>query len=638
MPFDPLNDMPGASVQLDARLDESVSNSLPEPNRTLPAPLLVTSISAPSQAVQNFATGIPIEPVRGESKQATQPRLKDTSSDTPLPEAAVVDSSTVYEGDRLDLEGPLKSNKSGRWETIDFSSPLELIYFFNPHLNEENAKQALHLWQIETSEQLAAAKPTDQTPYRFCLCAANGSGKDAYVIAPFVIWFALTKIRSLTIITSSSGVQLTAQTENYIASLARTVNSFFGEPIFKVTRRFIKCLKSGSEIRLFATDEAGKAEGYHPFPDHPGAEMAIIVNEAKSVQPEIFGALSRCTGYNYLLYVSTPGEPVGDFHDAFLHWSHTRRVTAFDCPHIPLDHINEIKRKYGEMSAIYRSQVLALFTTVGGQVVIDQDHLNKCIDLSLKGIIQPKKFGKVKIGLDASAGRDEFGCTGVHGNVIAYKLYFIEVDTTIAEEKVARWLDHIIAVHGVDQVEINGDDGGVGHAILDHLIKRGYKINRVLNQSRAMDFKQYANRGTELWYNLRRIVEECLIYLPLKTTHDPEDRKLYDQLSLRHFKNSQVSGRLTLASKKEEKSNGISSPDRADSLTLALAFTHFDDIQKEINAVKAKARGLTAEELHESMWGDAMAYFNGQGKVKEQVRGNSLEHLMRIKEQSAQYN
>jgi len=539
-----------------------------------------------------------------------------------------------YDGDKLDLSGPLESNKSGTWETLPFESPFELMYFFTPHLQQ--GIMPYHTWQIEVTEELAKAKPTSEHPYRFALCAANGSGKDSYVVAPFVIWFALTRIRSLTIITSSSGVQLTAQTENYIASLARTVNTYFGEPIFKITKRFIKCLKSGSEIRMFATDEEGKAEGYHPFPDYPNAEMAIIVNEAKTVKPEIFRALSRCTGYNYWLNVSTPNEPIGDFYHSFTTWKHARRVTAFDCPHISRDHIDEVRKQFGEHSSVYRSQILALFTSIGGSVVIDQDHLNRCIEHSRKLVTKPKTFGKVKIGLDTAAGRDENAMTVIHGNIILveYCLYFREKDTTLTEESLDRGLNRIYAKYGKDQCEIYADDGGVGHGILDHLVKRGHTINRVLNQSRAFVFKQYANRGTEMWYNIRRIIEECLLYLPLviegKVDSDPE-MLLYNQLAYRHFKKNETSGRIALMSKSEEKAEGHKSPDRADALALALSSTHFEEIEKALADTDKREAGYTFEQLQQMKFNNYRDAIMGIGAKSEPIKGNSLEALLMAK-------
>lgn len=621
-------------------------------NETPSIPLFDPTTLMPGQVVGSIAT---TQEVTTNPDPAAPTILLPTADDSLNPPIEVsnrltedpLDTTKIlfkkdYEGHFQDLSGPLESNKSGEWETIPFESPFELIYTFDTALN--TGKRVFYNWQIESTELLAKVKPTMTNPFYYALCAANGSGKDSYVIAPFVIWFCLTKIRSLCIVTSASGTQLTAQTESYIASLARTINTFYGEQIFKITRRYIKCLKSGSEIRMFATDEAGKAEGYHPHPDYANAEMAIIVNEAKSVAPEIFEALWKCTGYNYMIYVSTPDEPKGDFYDAFVAWEHKKRVTAFDCPsHLSLAHITKVKEKYGEHSSQYRSQVLALFTTIGGQVVIDQDHLNKCIERSKLGLVKPVRFGKIKIGLDASAGRDEFACTAVWGNEIYKTLYFNETDTVKAENHVANWLDKIIYEHSADNLEINADDGGVGHAIIDHLVNRGYKINRVLNQSRAIDNTQYANRGTELWYNLRRIIEESLLYLPLKYTGDgatKDDLKLYSQLSMRHFKSSNVLSRLTLRSKKEEKADGIDSPDRADSLTLAFAFTQHDIIKEAIEPHKAKEEivGKSIEEIMNQSYGLARAHLTQESKTKESVRGNSLEHLMRLRDEQVRYN
>ncbi len=554
------------------------------------------------------------------SEKANVPELR--------PHAPPPPSNLTYPADVQDFDGPLASNKSGTWETIPFESPFELMYFFTPHLQE--GRSTFHPWQIEVTEALAKAKPTALKPYRLALCAANGSGKDSYVVAPFVIWFALTKIRSLTIVTSSSGGQLTAQTENLIASLARTINTFFGEPIFKITKRFIKCLKSGSEIRLFATDEEGKAEGYHPFPDEPDAEMAIIVNEAKSVEPKIFRALSRCTGYNYWLNVSTPAEPIGDFHYSFNNWPNSRRVTAFDCPHISPEHIENLRKQYGEHSTIYRSQVLAEFASVGGETVIDQDHLNKCIELSKKGLIKPTKFGKVKVGLDVAAGRDENAGEAIHGNTRAKNLYFVEKDTTITEERISRWLDGLYLLYGKHNVEIYADDGGVGHGILDHLRKRGHDITRVLNNQRAFDHKQFGNRGTEMWYNMRRVIEECILHLPLNTnSDDTEDMKLYKQLAYRHFKRNETSGKIVLMSKSDEKGEGGNSPDRADALALALSSTDYSIIERELrNSDKPIREGKTIEQLMSADYERARVVLKQFEGKRSPIQGNSLEELL----------
>lgn len=520
------------------------------------------------------------------------------------------------------------------YKAFEFESPFEVVTAFDPVLNEGRLDEdgnpySLHVWQMEVNEFLASVKPTSKKPCRFALCAANGSGKDKYVIAPFVVWFAMTKIKSLCIITSSSGVQLTSQTENYIASLCNEVNARYGRRVFKITRRFIKCLETGSEIRMFATDEAGKAEGYHPL--EPGAEMCIIVNEAKSVAPEIFGALDRCTGYNYRLHVSTPGEPYGDFHDSFINWTHKRRVSAFDCPHLSADHIAEMKRKHGENSFIYRSQVLALFTAFGGKVVIDQDYLNACIAEAFKKDSKPLIFGKKRLGVDLAAGRDECAFVVSHGNTVIDRLFFQEKDTTITEERLEKFIlkhgglaDLTGKNHG--DLEIYADDGGVGHGIIDRLARKGYNITRVLNQSRAIDHKQFGNRGAEMWYNLARMVEEKTIFLNLDT-NNPEERKIYEQLCYRHYKKNETSGRITLESKEEARANGHVSPDRADAYVLSFSPIDFSEIQAEKLKAKPPAPvGMTIEEIMAEKYNRHKQMILGTGEQKSKtIENNSIE-------------
>src|SRR5205814_198121 len=137
-----------------------------------------------------------------------------------------------------DFDGPITDEG---YQTLDFQSPAEVAAFFDPNINE--GLITLHKWQVEDLELLAKAKVSSIHPYKYILCAANGSGKDAFIVAPFAVWLALTKSRSLCIITSSSGVQLSAQTENYIKTLAHRVNTFYqkiyGCDIFKINQRFI---------------------------------------------------------------------------------------------------------------------------------------------------------------------------------------------------------------------------------------------------------------------------------------------------------------------------------------------------------------------------------------------------------------
>lgn len=512
-----------------------------------------------------------------------------------------------YYGDDLDETSlPPKEGYGNKIESLQFESALELICFFDTAIRSGTVVP--HPWQVEVLEELSFTKATSNKPHRFALRAANGSGKDSYIVCPFVVWFALTKVRALTIITSSSGVQLTAQTENYIAALCHKINTYVIEngisetPVFKVNKRFIKCLLTGSEIRMFATDEAGKAEGYHPL--EPGAEMLIVVNEAKTVSHLIFEALERCTGYNFWLNVSTPGEPRGDFYDSCNdpEFWHTRKVSAYDCTHLSIDDIRMAEKKHGPNSFIFRSKVLAEFTTIGGTGVISEVYLNRLVEGIKNGIVKKVTKGRKRLSADLAAGRDECVFWAVQGNAIIEVEFFVEKDTTETEERFYQfWLKH----GGNEECDIIADDGGLGHAIIDRLVKRGVNVRRMLNQSRAIDTNQFGNRGAEMWYNLARLIEEGAIYiepkyLNIKQSHDGMERTLMRQLISRHYKKSETQGKITLVSKPQEKEEfGVKcSPDKADALVLAFADYKFDEYLSDVNQVDSnKPDSYTIEEL-----------------------------------------
>ncbi len=532
-------------------------------------------------------------------------------------------SSEYFQDDR-----PIKINED--WQILEgFETCIELLAFFDKAINEGTV--VLHPWQIEEGEKLSRIKPTSHHPHKFALCAANGSGKDAFVIAPFALWFILCKKRSRVIITSSSGVQLTNQTEAYISGLAEKVNNWsianLGQTILKVNKRHIVCHLSGSEIILFATDEEGKAEGYHPL--EPNAEMAIIVNEAKSVAPEIFRALKRCTGYNYWLNISTPGEPLGDFYNSYNNWPHKRRITFFDCPHQSREEFDSDLKELGEFSPHFRSKWLALFTFVGGKYVLSHERLEKLRVKIKHNLI--KSFGnEIRIGLDIalSTNGDETVISYFIGNKQNKQITCRIKDATLLADFIEKaWLDTL----KIDKKHENiySDDGGVGRAIIDILRRRGWLINRVLNQSAPKNKKQFRNRGAEIWNKFNRLVEEGVIILL-------DDDKLYSQLASRKYKESTAGiDKLCLQSKQEMLAEGLPSPDRGDAAVLAFSNIKVSDfldefIEDEAKKVKNDSHRMTVEELEETI------VYNGQ-TLKMFRRGNkkangSLNAIMKEKE------
>lgn len=459
-----------------------------------------------------------------------------------------------------------------RDDGFDFKDPVELLYILDEDIQEGHIK--LHPWQIQFMLDFANGRWNQEQPFNAIVRAANGSGKDKYVIAPCALWLCMRYLQSRCIITSSSGVQLDNQTDAYINQLALACNKKIAPGMWKCNYRYYECLPTGSPMLLFATDEPGKAEGYHPL--RFGAKMALFESEAKTVPDEIHNAQSRCTGYTHRCLVSTPGLPNGHFYDLdcvavdrkglesfdkLLASDYVRyHVTAYDCTHIPRSDIERGKRLLpgGETGAAFKSQYLAEFGTTDEMVVIPSLYIWKAVNsVPKEGWVREVRN---KAGLDLSDGGDETVLTIRNGNKHLKTIAF-RFDNT---EDTITFLDQQFKENDLQFPDafIYADCGGLGKPMLDRMRRMGWtNIRYVDNRNTAYEPRTYANRGAELWFHLRILFEQQAIICQ-------RDDKLIRQLSTRYYKITNK-GTHQLLSKIESRARGYPSPDRGDSFTLA---------------------------------------------------------------------
>lgn len=419
-----------------------------------------------------------------------------------------------------------------------------------------NGKVQQYPWQVQIPDDFAI-EPKEGETLEYDVVAANDSGKSKMIVAPCALWSVCQFDKSETVITSASGSQLDRQTARYVKDYARRMNATHGEDLWDIQYRKLTFKPTDGIIDLFATDEAGMAEGWHKR-DFDSA-FSIIVDEAKSVNDEVFTALDRCHDAQRILRVSSPAiGTTGYFYKAVISGrSKVYKITAYDCPHISKSKIDKIIQTYGFHSPITRSIIFAEFTTVDSSVVIHKEWLNKLARLKP---LENTKDQPLRVGCDMAAGGDENVITIWKGNKQLELRPWRDVDTVRTKEHIVTFLNH----WGVakDSEYLFFDDGNVGHSIIDMLRREGWNITRVLNQGSPVMKDQYMNRGAELWFNLATFIHpnEELIFL--------DDPVLMDQLSNRYFKQGEK-GKIKLESKKEAKANGHPSPDRADATVLA---------------------------------------------------------------------
>ena len=379
------------------------------------------------------------------------------------------------------------------------------------------------------------------------------------IIASFAVWFCLKGLNNLVVITSASHAQLKYQTEVHIKELVNRVNRQFGH-MFHSIEFYHVCERTASEIKLFATDEPGKAEGYHP---RLGGELAIVINEAKSVEEEIFESLTRCTGYSYWLEVSSPAGKQGHFYRTYLDSipypdppilgkPFFRKVSAYDCPHIPVSHIERAKATMTEWW--FKSSILAEFTDFGESIVIPEEIWLRALN---NNYLDPHDTKDIGIGLDLAAGGDENACYVRMGPTIVDAFAFRQKDTTITPEVIDRRLSKWKSLNYI----FYADDGGIGRAIIDRLVQKGWHVSRLHNQSAARNKKEFLNIGAEMYFHLKRLFENGYVR---PYTKDP---LLKAQLTSRYYDQLE-SGKFRLEKKSDARQRTQSSPDRADAYVL----------------------------------------------------------------------
>jgi hypothetical protein len=501
---------------------------------------------------------------------------------------------------------PLTKGQQSIYESIEgfeIKDPYHLLCLMDP--NVSSGKATLYDWQIETLMEFGRDRRDENDIIRQCVVANNGSGKSQMLVSPCAAWLPMRFKKGRVVLTTASGSQLDSQVNRSLQSLLFAINRFyrekfgFPEDVWQTNERKFTFLPTGGVIDCFATDEPGKAEGYHPM--DVGAEFAIIVDEAKSIHEDIYTALLRCNGITRRIDVSSPGGPKGHFYDVFTSktwW--TKRVTYLDCPrHIKENEVAEFKRVKGEASEAFRSAYLAEFTSSEEQVVISFEAMKKAYEgnplfqhysLDQEDITQGGRFA----GLDLAAGGDENVLSIFEGNTQIALEFFKHVDTTVTVD----WLIAQFKRYNLKAENVNADDGGVGHAVIDMLWRRGYMVQRIINQGRPSDTVTYGNLGAENWFNFKRYVEESAVKLL-------PDEKQKMQLSNRYYRRPN-NGKIFLESKPEAKARGHKSPDRADATVNAWRFKPFNITYAIMRGTAATTvgrvdKGLTMDEIVEKM-------------------------------------
>jgi len=431
-----------------------------------------------------------------------------------------------------------------------------------------------HVQQLQVLEAIQAEStmPFHKRKKRFVIVSAQGGGKSAMEVW-VAVWRCLRHVSAVSAVTAP-GMRQVGQ---WFDELRRQLSS-----AHPVLQRHIRVLKSkaviagqdGWEIRGMTATTPGKIAGLHQ------THLGYIVDEANEMlRPLIQTIEGTLTNQDSIMLLA--GNPISinnSLHDActkfrnLYHVFHFDRITiARDRPDIIAPEENEkLLIQYGKDSDFYRVRVLGLFPNKNSDTLMGINDLEACtknnmLECAARRNILPENRA---FGLDFSRyGGDKNVMVQRQGLAVIQMEKYLDMDPNelvgraFFNQNISRWDDR-------DCIFI-ADAGGLGQGVMHNFHQQGKRLVAFHTEGKAFESRIFANKMAEAWWNLSKLVEKRLVYLP-------DDPDLLQQLSSRKYIIDDKTGKIDLQSKDEWKKDVEQdiSPDEADATAMAFYSPH----------------------------------------------------------------
>jgi hypothetical protein len=414
--------------------------------------------------------------------------------------------------------------------------PISILLFADSILGIKT----LYDWQCKILLNYEAGNQT-------AAACANFTGKTSTVFPIAALWTLYSFPRARLMYISATGHQVQQQ---FFSRLSR----FNSRPAFAGWTWLETELRTPAGGFMFgrATDTGGNIEGLHDQPDSPAG---LLVDEAKSIRPEVLDALSRCHT-TFRLFMSSTGPAFGEFYQimtAKAHLWRTFRVPSSSCPHVPAATIEADRENLKD--SVFRIKHGAEWLYDAGDSMISLESCRALID-------NPPAFvpGPTTAFCDFAGSGDESVFALCEGNRVTIEdpWCWRSRDTM---HSVGKFLS-LFRKLNLQGWQIGGDED-FGHQLMDRMAEENYHLKRINNGSQAKRADIYFNLSAEWWSTVGQLIERRQIILP-------NDEKLIAQLTSRQ-KLYDSRGREKLESKADLKGRGGESPDRADALIGSIA-------------------------------------------------------------------
>jgi len=335
-----------------------------------------------------------------------------------------------------------------------------------------------------------------------------------------------------------------------------------------------------------STNQPDRFQGYHE------KHILVVVDEAAGVPEDIFEAIQGVltSEHSRLLLLGNPTSIGGTFHKAFRSPGyHTIHISAFDTPNFTTFgiteqdfHDNTWEAKiagplpnpklitpawaydkfvtWGPDSPAYQARVMGNFPEGADDTLIPL----AWVEAAQARWLDAEPGEPVEIGCDvARYGSDESVIAIRRGGRVEPLLVYAQKDTM----ETAGLVKAAHAETGATAIKV--DEIGIGAGVVDRLRELKCPAVGVNVASAPVEPERFTNLRTELWWNLRELLNPNPRANPNPIALPPDDELLADLTNVKYRLDSR--GRMQLESKEEIKKRLGRSPDRGDAVVLAFA-------------------------------------------------------------------
>jgi len=408
--------------------------------------------------------------------------------------------------------------------------------------------------QLEISESIRDHRNT-------AIRSNNGSGK-TYHMAREALRFLYAYGPDAVVINTAPTF---AQIEN---QFWRNLRDAYGRAKVPLGGKLFKTKLDISET-WFALGIANDENNMEAFQGWHAKKILVIFDEASGISPKIYeaalGALAGGETVRFVL-IGNPTQNSGPFYDAFKDPTFNKiHISAFDTPNVQAktqvlpglvtwDWVEEVRKKYGEESDIYRVRVLGQFPRQATDTLISIDAIETAFGADRELQAQDDH----RIGLDpARFGDDDTAFVERKGNTARVLEVLNGNNTMVVSGKAARYLrQYPKATLWIDVI-------GLGAGIFDRLREQPDIAGRVFGVNVAgkpRNEAEHQNIRVESWVNVRDWLRDAIL----------EKHEAFYELAQPKYKIAS-NGKLQLESKDDMKKRGVPSPNVGDALALTLS-------------------------------------------------------------------